>query len=338
MPSGTHTVVRVRTRAAALLTAPLLTLALFPTAAATAAPAEPGGPSWSAAPAPGGGNAPGAGDRTYFYLEGGPGTVLHDSLAVTNESTRPRTVRLRGTGGIRVSLAEHTVRVPPRTRADVPLTVTVPADAAPGERSGAVRVSGGGREIAVRTHLRVNGPTMTALSVEDVRVERHGDAAAIHYALVNRGTTALTPRLAVRADGLFGAVLRRDARTLPVDLAPGRRVRLTEKWPDPPAVDRVAVKLTVTAGGGAYDAASTTYTAVPLWLLVPAAVGALGAGTGAGAWLWRRRRRVPEAAVPEAAVPEAAVPEAAVPESTAPESTAPELEPEAAVAEAGAEE
>ncbi|MEU8828567.1 hypothetical protein [Streptomyces sp. NPDC048636] len=311
MPSRTHTVVHVRTRAAALLTAPALALAVFPAAAATAAPAAPAGASWSAAPAPGGGSAPGAGDRAYFYLEGGPGSVLHDTLAVTNEGTRPRTVRLRGTGGLRISLAEHTVKVPPRTRADVPLTVTVPADAPPAERSGAVRVSGGGREIAVRAHLRVNGPTMAALSVEDVRVERHGDGAAIRYALVNRGTTTLTPRLAVRAEGLFGAVLRRDARTLPVELAPGRRMRLTEKWPDPPAVDRVAVELTVTAAGGAHSAASTTYTAVPPWLLVPAAIGALGAGTGAGAWLVRRRRRR-AAAVAEAAVPERAVPEAVV--------------------------
>ncbi|WP_435243500.1 COG1470 family protein [Streptomyces cucumeris] len=303
MPSRTHTVVHLRVRTAALLTAPLLALAVFPTAVATAAPAAPAGHGWSAAPAPGGGRAPGAGDRAYFYLEGGPGAVLRDTLAVTNEGTRPRTVRLRGTGGVRVALAEHRVTVPPRTRADVPLTVTVPADAAPGERTGAVRVSGDGREIAVRTHLRVNGPTMTSLSVEDVRVERHGDGAAIRYALVNRGTTALTPRLAVRADGLFGAVLRRDARTLPLELAPGRRVRLTERWPDAPAADRVAVRLTVTAAGGAQDTASTTYTAVPPWLLVTAALGALGAGTGAGRRLVRRHRR--RARDTEAAAPEA---------------------------------
>ncbi|WP_368661707.1 hypothetical protein [Streptomyces sp. NA02950] len=209
MPSRTHTAVRAR--AVALLTAPVLTLVLFPTAAATAAPAGPGGHSWSAEPAPGGGNAPGAGDRAYFYLEGAPGAVLHDTLAVTNEGTRPRTVRLRGTGGTWLALVERSVTVPPRTRADVPLTVTVPADAPPGDRSGAVRVSGGGREIAVRTHLRVNGPVLAALSVEDVHVERHGDGAAIRYALVNRGTTVLTPRLAVHADGLLrrGAAPRR---------------------------------------------------------------------------------------------------------------------------------
>ncbi|WP_368661708.1 hypothetical protein [Streptomyces sp. NA02950] len=78
------------------------------------------------------------------------------------------------------------------------------------------------------------------------------------------------------------------------------------------------MKLTVTAGGGAHDAASTTYTAVPLWPLVPAAVAVLGAGTGAGAWLLRRRRRAPQAAV-------------AGPEADGPE-------PRTAVAEAGADE
>ncbi|MER7878934.1 hypothetical protein ABTY63_36265 [Streptomyces solisilvae] len=254
--------------------------------AATAAAA---GPDWSAAPAAGGGGAPGAGDRPYIYLEGGPGAVLEDKLSVTNRSERPRTVRLRGGDGAPIALAERRVTVPPRTRADIPFTVTVPSDAVPGERPGAVMVSSGGREIAVRLRLRISGATLSALSVEDVTVQGRGEGAAIRYALVNRGNTVLTPRLAVRADGLFGQVLRRDPRTLPVELPPGKRVRLTESWPDPPVLDSVDVRLTVTADGGAHATATAGYTAASWWLLAPAAAVLVGAG--GGVWLLRGRRR-----------------------------------------------
>ncbi|WP_432252420.1 hypothetical protein [Streptomyces sp. HNM1019] len=247
------------------------------------------GPDWSAAPAAGGGGTPGAGDRPYVYLEGEPGAVLEDRLSVTNRSEHPRTVKLRGgDGGVRIALAERRVTVPPRTRADVPFTVTVPSDAVPGEHPGAVMVSSGGREVAVRLRLRISGATLSALSVEDVTVQDHGGRAAIHYALVNRGNTVLTPRLAVRADGLFGQVLRRAPRTLPVELPPGERVRLTESWPDPPVLDSVDLTLTVTAGEGAHATATAGYTAVPWWLLASVATASVGAG--GGVWLLRVRR------------------------------------------------
>ncbi|KOG91715.1 hypothetical protein ADK38_01640, partial [Streptomyces varsoviensis] len=103
---------------------------------------------------------------------------------------------------------------------------------------------GDGRRAGVRLALRVSGPTLAALSVEDVRVTGRGAAARIRYALVNHGNVTLTPRLAVSADGMFGEVLRRPARTLPVELRPGQRVRLSEKWADAPAFDSVRVKLT----------------------------------------------------------------------------------------------
>lgn len=68
----------------------------------------------------------------------------------------------------------------------------------------------------------MTGPTLSALTVEDVSVSGRGRTAAIRYTLVNRGNTVLAPRLAVRADGLFGPVLRRAARTLRSDYGPAR--------------------------------------------------------------------------------------------------------------------
>ncbi|MFI6356029.1 hypothetical protein ACIBJF_25910 [Streptomyces sp. NPDC050743] len=240
---------------------------------ALATPAE-----WSIAPAGGG--------RPSFYAEGSAGTVLQDTVVVVNPGRAPVVVRLSGTGLRTVFAGEagNGIRVPARTHAEVPFTVTVPDGAAPGDRSGAVVARDTrGRTATVPVRLRVGGPALAALTVEHLAV--HADR--ITYELVNRGTTVLAPRLAVRADGVLGRVLDRAPRTLPVHLRPGARVKLTEPWPDRPALDAVDVRLTVTAPGGAHDTATTSARFVP-WPTV--AGGALFAGAVA-AFAVRRRRR-----------------------------------------------
>ncbi|MEU9287317.1 hypothetical protein AB0D57_22005 [Streptomyces sp. NPDC048275] len=249
--------------------------------------------------------------RPYVYAEGAPGTVLQDTVAVLNQGAKPLTVRLSGadadnvaargesadTGawiafagkrdGRRVPVGELSVRVPARTRADVPFTVSVPAGATPGDHPGAIVASAGGRSSTVRIQLRVAGPTLSALTVERVVV----GAGRISYQLVNRGNTVLAPKLAVRADGVLGRVLDRAPRTLPVELLPGRRVTLSEPWRDAPALDAVDVRLTVTAAGGAHATASASARFVP-W----GAVAGVGGGLAAVVALLvvrRHRRRTP---------------------------------------------
>ncbi|MFJ4832185.1 hypothetical protein ACIP79_20120 [Streptomyces sp. NPDC088747] len=250
-----------------------------------AAPMAVAADGWSVVP-----SANGPRGRPYVYAEGAPGTVLQDSVSVLNPGDGPLTVRLRGvdgewadtadgvftlrekaadTGawisfagradGKRVPVDSVSVRVPAHTRADVPFTLSVPAGAAPGDHPGAIVASGAGRTSAVRVQLRVAGPALSALTVEHVTV-REG---RISYELVNRGTTVLTPELAVHAEGAFGEVLDRARRTLPVELLPGRRVTLGEPWRDTPALDSVDVRLTVTAAGGARDTGSASVTFVP---------------------------------------------------------------------------
>ncbi|MGW2418166.1 COG1470 family protein [Streptomyces sp. NPDC001709] len=234
---------------------------------------------WSVAPVGGG--------RPSFYAEGPPGTVLQDTVTVTNPGRAPVVVRLSGTG-LRTAFAgkaDKGIRVPARTRAEVPFTVTVPGGAAPGDRSGAVVARDTrGHTVTVPVRLRVGGPALAALTVEHLAV--HADR--ITYELVNRGTTVLVPRLAVRADGVFGRVLDRAPRPLPVHLRPGARLKLTEPWPDRPALDAVDVRLTVTAPGGAHDTTATSARFVP-WPAVAGAGGALLAGTGALSAVRRRR-------------------------------------------------
>ncbi|MFJ8936966.1 hypothetical protein ACIRL0_14835 [Streptomyces sp. NPDC102365] len=257
---------------------------------------------WSVVPSAGGGIQDG---RPYFYAEGAPGTVLQDTVSVRNPGGKPLTVRLRGADadngadgtpsvrarakdtGAWITFAERTVRIPARTRADVPFTVSVPANTAPGDHPGAILASARGRTAAVRIQLRVGGPTLPALTVEHVRI--HDDR--ISYELVNRGTTVLTPKLAVRAEGLFGEVLDRAPRTLPVELLPGRRVRLDEPWPDPPPLDGVDVELTVTAEGGARAEAAAEAWFVPKAAVVTGALAGLAVCAGGALWCVRRVRR-----------------------------------------------
>lgn len=296
---GQPSVARRLARALPLLAVLWCTFAPVAVAGATEPPA---GPAWTAQPAGSGSGRDEA--RPYFYLEGLPGSVLEDRLSVTNPGSEPVTVRLRGAdayntgdGGFAVRgatgstgtgawlrTASAEVTVPGRTRADVPVSFTVPQDALPGDHPGAIVAESGGRSVGVRVQLRVGGPTLAALTVEDVTV----GGGTIHYTLVNRGNAVLVPRLSVSADGVFGTLLRRDARTLPVELLPGQRVRLTEPWRDAPALDSVTVRLRVTAAGGAHGEATASAAFVP-W--APVAGGALLLlGAAAGVYGLRRRR------------------------------------------------
>lgn len=232
-------------------------------------PAATAAERWSLAPLGGG--------RPSFYGEGPAGTVLEDTVSVTNRSGVPITVRLSATG---VRFVDGTVRVPARTRADVPFTVTVPTADRTVE---IVARDADGDERRVRVQLRATVPELSALTVEHVRVS--GDR--IEYELVNRGTTPLVPKLAVHADGVLGRVLERAPRTLPVDLPPGSRTQLDEPWPDRPALDAVDVRLTVTAAGGVSDTAVASARFVP-WSAVTWVAGAMAA---VGAFFVVRRRR-----------------------------------------------
>ncbi|MER6255504.1 hypothetical protein ABT224_29545 [Streptomyces sp. NPDC001584] len=289
---------------------------------APARPAAADEPGWTAEPAAGAA----ATARPYFYLAGAPGTVLEDRLALANTTDQERTVTLRGadayntadgafavrpavpgTGaGSWISFgAATTVKVPPRTRAVVPFTVTVPPASPPGDHPAAVIATEVGDEVrgsprtksgGVRVHLRVGGPALAALTVEDVAVRGRGPAAVIAYTLVNRGNVALAPELRIRAEALVGEVSDPPrGRALPVELLPGQRVELTEPWPGAPAFDRVRVTLTVTAPGGARAVATGSRWLVPRGLAGCTGAGLLGLGaaTAAALYLVRRRRPVP---------------------------------------------
>ncbi|GAA3822999.1 hypothetical protein GCM10022403_065590 [Streptomyces coacervatus] len=103
--------------------------------------------------------------------------------------------------------------VPPHGRVAVPCTLHVPQGAEPGDHPGALvaldeRIDKGDgslalgvqRAVAARVYLRVGGPTLPAIAVENVHVVHHqplvpglGDSTAtISYTLHNTGNVTLT--------------------------------------------------------------------------------------------------------------------------------------------------
>ncbi|WP_020116283.1 WxL protein peptidoglycan domain-containing protein [Streptomyces canus] len=303
----------------------VLLLNLFLATAAAPAPAHAAdNGSWSVYPA-----ASRIAARPYFYLSADPGQAIDDKVVVSNRTGRPLTFRLYAAdayntardGGFAVRTvaekqrgvgawarpAKTRVTVPAHGRVTVPFTLSVPEGAEPGDHPGALvaldeRIDKGDgavalgvqRAVAARVYLRVGGPTVPAIAVEDVRVSHHqplvpglGDSGAtISYTLRNTGNVTLNPKVELRATGLFGrTLLARELVKIPGELLPGQRVRLSEPWRGAPQLDWGDVKLTASAKD-TRESASAGFFALP-WLV--AAV--LGAGVAVGVVLFVRTRR-----------------------------------------------
>lgn len=294
----------------------------FGPATATAYAADNG--SWSVYPA-----ASRIAARPYFYLSADPGQTITDKVVVANKTGKPLTFRLYAAdayntardGGFAVRTASERMRgvgawakpaksrvtVPGHRTVTVPVTLRVPAGAEPGDHPGAIvaldeRVDKGSgslalgvrRAVGARVYLRVSGPTLPAIAVENMRVTHHqplvpglGDSTAtITYTLHNTGNVTLDPKVELRARGLFGrTLLTRDLTRIPSELLPGQRVRLTERWQGAPHFDRADITLTASAKG-TRQAASASFLALP-WLVLAVV---FAAGVVGGALLVRARR------------------------------------------------
>ncbi|WP_406305118.1 DUF916 domain-containing protein [Streptomyces sp. NBC_00885] len=281
--------------------------------------------NWSVYPA-----ASQLGGRPYFYLSADPGTTLTDQVTVTNKTAAPLTFRLyaadaynterdggfavrtrgekqRGVGAWAKPQRER-VTVPANSSVTVPYTLTVPDDAEPGDHPGALvaldeRIGAATGSVAVgiqqavgaRVYLRVGGPTVAALSVEDVKFTHNqplvpgtGESSAlISYTLYNRGNVTLNPKVALKAEGLFGRdLLSRDLKKIPSELLPRQKIRLTERWSGAPQLEWGEVKLTASARD-VRESAGVSFFALP-WLV---ALLLAAAAAGAGVWVRVHRRR-----------------------------------------------
>ncbi|QTD98445.1 WxL protein peptidoglycan domain-containing protein [Streptomyces cyanogenus] len=214
--------------------------------------------------------------------------------------------RMRGVGAW-ARPARARITVPGHRTVTVPFTVQVPEGAEPGDHPGAIvaldeRVDPGSgrlalgvrRAVGARVYLRVDGPALPGLAVEHLRISHHqplvpglGDSTAtLSYTLRNTGNVTLSPKVELKARGLFGrTLLDRELTRVPAELLPGQRVRLTETWRGAPQLDRADVTLTARAQD-TRESASAGFLALP-WLVVTLV---FTAGVLTGALLVRARR------------------------------------------------
>jgi hypothetical protein len=215
------------------------------------AAAADGDASWAVSTAS---NDFGSGRQNYSYTIN-PGGQLKDGLVVVNHGTTPLHLAVYAADGFiakggqldlvtkdakstRVGAWVHTdrpdVTVQPGASAEVPFTVTLPGNAAPGEYMGGIVTSltqageadGGNedRRLGIRIRLRVGGELNPSLSVEDLHVRYSGTPnpfgkgdATVTYTIHNTGNAILSARQAVSISGPFG---RLDVRAGQIDDSP----------------------------------------------------------------------------------------------------------------------
>ncbi|MEU4154981.1 DUF916 domain-containing protein [Actinoplanes sp. NPDC026670] len=293
--------------------------------------------TWSVAPS----GPKGPNGRTAFDYKLDPGATLTDHVAVTNHSRQPLTLRLYATdavttagggfgllaataeptgAGAWITPARTTVTLPATSRTIVPFTLTVPADATPGDHAAGVVASlaedATGRQVTVdhrvgsRVHLRVTGPLRPELTVTDMHVTASTSwnpfrlpRLTATFTVANTGNVRLSAQSSARASGLFGLGARTATTTAVPEILPGGSVRTAVQLTDVPPLFRERLTATVTpatADGRPIDPAPLPATAGQTVWLIPWSQLALltlaAALTAAGALARRRsRRRLAEA-------------------------------------------
>lgn len=265
----------VLARAVVLLALILGTVSAGPEAVARAAPSNPtpssptpspastrpataGSPSevtWGVAPA----DDQLGKNRAHFTYTLAPGAKVTDALRVVNRSKAPITLKVYASDGFTTStgtldllpadqkpvdvgswivMKDSTVTLQPQQAATIPFTLTIPADATPGDHTGGVvtsLVSQDGpssvsldRRLGSRIYLRVPGTLTPALKLDGVHVDYHGTinpgssgSATVTYTVVNTGNARLAAHQSIHVAGLFGALGRTVAVADLPELLPG---------------------------------------------------------------------------------------------------------------------
>ncbi|MFE4467052.1 DUF916 domain-containing protein [Oerskovia sp. NPDC056781] len=265
-----------------------------------------------------------------------PGASLDDGIIVSNYTQGPLTFRVYAADGFMteageldllpageessalgawVSFAGEEVTVDGGDSVVVPFTLTVPADATPGDYAAGVVSSllvenaegvSVDRRLGSRMHLRVAGDLVPAVVLDDVSVTYDGTLnpfaagdATVTFTVTNDGNTRLAAGQVVRVAGPWGAGAQSAPRVELPELLPGtsvtRTVTVDGVWP----LGRVSADVRVTAevvtAIGATDAdtvpvvapatASASTLAVP-WAALALLVLLVGAVV-----LWRRAAR-----------------------------------------------
>lgn len=282
-----------------------------------------------------------ADDRPFVAVTAPAGAVVFEHVALINQDDQPidldvyaRDVLMAEGGGLAVQAradaaadagawvtidAPGRVTVPPQTSDGygftiVPITVTIPADAEPGDHvaglvASIVTAGAGGQNapnleleqrVAARLYVTVSGEERPGLAVRDLTAswERSGwlgtGTATVEYTLENTGNVrlAVEPTVAVAGPG---GLLRTTAAGDRVDeLLPGGSVRVTTTVPRVWAMGRHTVTVdaaVLAAPGGADPGLGTVSADVVMWAVPWLALALLLLLACLVGWAVVRRRR-----------------------------------------------
>ena len=230
--------------------------------------------SWALAPA-GSDNPDEAGNRSNLSFTGDPGSEVPDAVTLYNFSNQQLNFSVYSTDafnnaegqfdllpgteeptdvGTWVSFAQDFVTVAACEQVTIPITLTIPDNATPGDHTGAVlasneAVSSGpqgdlvtlDRRTGTRLYVRVGGPLRAELAIEELSTNYRSalnplsGAASVSYRIQNRGNVRLSGKHSVSVSGPFGLAKKQVASADFPELLPGQGVNITTIVDDVPA-------------------------------------------------------------------------------------------------------
>lgn len=315
-----------RRSAAGLLAALVAALVAVPAGAARA-----DDPTIGIAGGPANASGPDGRDR-FSYPTMDPGQTVTDAFVVRNTGSTDQTVTVFGADayttndGAFALLATGDrskdagtwvtfdgkpsvqVTLAPAAQQILPFTVTVPADATPGDHAAGVVVSAqsveGGvkvdRRVATRLYVRVSGPLQPALTIGSISARQDFDwnplsgPVDITVTVRNSGNVALAADVDASVEGWFGTAAAAPQREELSEMLPGAtrevtfRVPSASRWGYLKPVVRLQPKPSTDAGavGEVREVSRDTTIISPPWLLLGALVLVVGLVLGVR---WRRR-------------------------------------------------
>ncbi len=240
--------------------------------------------SWTLTP---GGSANGdqAGSRPNLSYQVAAGSVVNDTVIVYNLGNVPMDFKVYATdafnndegdfdllpggqvpvdAGSWVNVAQSGIVLPPGKQATIPITITVPIDATPGDHVGAVVASniavsdnGDGKIVNVdrrtgtRLYVQVDGPLTPDLAVTALDTTYHhalnslAGSADVTFRVENRGNVRLGGTPTVTVAGPFGIGERTITLAKLTELLPGQDVTVTAKLNDVPATMLVSTTVRI---------------------------------------------------------------------------------------------
>ncbi len=302
-----------------------------PTATATTAADAA---AWSVIPAD---NDNGTGRGNYGY-EVDPGATISDALVVNNTGSEPLELTLYAAdafttsegildlqladapkvdSGAWIALSTGTLTLQPGESREVPFTITVPADARPGDHPGGIITSltsaetgstlAVDRRLGIRVHLRVSGELSPQAEVTDASASFAasgnpfaGGVVTVSYTLTNTGDTRITASDAIAAAGPLGVGAVAASPQSTAEILPGSSIIVERTLSDIAPLGWFGGTLTVApeavgAGAGVLEPISIELsTAAVSWALIAVVAGVIiVAGVVVVLVLRRRGRAVP---------------------------------------------